>query len=194
MTVTGTGAPSLQNVIARFGGVDAAHGKPPVHLWNPPFCGEIDMRIARDGNWHYMGSAIRRPALVRLFAGILRREPDGGYVLVTPVEKCGIRVDDAPFLAVELTVEGNGPDRLIAFRTNVDDVVPLDATHPLRVATDPVSGAPSPYLLVRDGLEALIARPVFYELVNMAEEYREDGRLRLGVRSAGQLFPLGDAE
>ena len=194
MTVSGQAAPSLQNVIARFGGVDAARGKPPVHLWNPPFCGEIDMRIARDGSWHYMGSPIRRPALVKLFSGILRREPDNSYVLVTPVEKCGIRVDDAPFLAVEMTVAGAGDDRLIAFRTNVDDVVPLDGEHPLRVETDPETGEPSPYVRVRDGLDALIARPVFYELVDLAEEYREDGRRRLGLRSGGRFFVLGDAE
>ena len=194
MTVSGQAAPSLQNVIARFGGVDAARGKPPVHLWNPPFCGEIDMRIARDGSWHYMGSPIRRPALVKLFSGILRREPDDSYVLVTPVEKCGIRVDDAPFLAVEMTVAGAGDDRLIAFRTNVDDVVPLDGEHPLRVETDPETGEPSPYVRVRDGLDALIARPVFYELVDLAEEYREDGRRRLGLRSGGRFFVLGDAE
>lgn len=194
MTVPGTGAPSLQNVIARFGGADAARGKPPVHLWNPPFCGEIDMRIARDGSWHYMGSPIRRPALVKLFSGILRREPDDSYVLVTPVEKCGIRVDDAPFVAVEMTVEGSGDGRLIAFRTNVDDVVALDADHPLRVEINPATGEPSPYILVRDRLEALIARAVFYDLVELAEDYEEDGRRRLGLRSGGQRFLLGDAE
>jgi hypothetical protein len=115
-------------------------------------------------------------------------------VLVTPVEKCGIRVDDAPFLAVEMTAGGVGDDRLIAFRTNVDDVVPLDDAHPLRVETDPRTGEPSPYVTVRDRLEALIARPVFYEMVNMAEEYREDGHLRLGLRSSGRRFALGVAE
>lgn len=195
MPVSKGKVPSLQDVIARFGGseTDLLRKKPPVDQWNPPFCGEIDMRILRDGSWHYMGSPIPRPAMVKLFASILRREPDGGYVLVTPVEKCGIRVDDAPFVAVEMTVVGQGGDRLIAFRTNVDDVVPLDAEHPLRVDTDPASGEPSPYILVRGRLEALIARPVFYELVEMAEEYEQEGRLLLGVRSAGRMFPLGEA-
>ncbi|WP_341702732.1 DUF1285 domain-containing protein [Ferrovibrio sp.] len=194
MTVSKAGAPSLQDVIARFGGGAEPRKAPPVHLWNPPFCGEIDMRITRDGRWHYMGSPIPRPAMVRLFSGILRREPDGRFVLVTPVEKCGIRVDDAPFVAVEMTVAGDGDRQLIAFRTNVDDIVPLDAQHPLRVAVDPETGEPSPYVLVRGELEALIARSVFYDLVALAEEYREGGRRRLGVRSGGQLFPLGDAE
>lgn len=186
-------SPNLQNVIARFGGVEAGRGKPPVHLWNPPFCGEIDMRIGRNGAWHYLGSPINRPAMVKLFSDILRREPDGSYVLVTPVEKCRIRVDDAPFTAVEMTTSGTGDDRLIAFRTNVDDVVPLDPEHPLRVVTNPKTGEPSPYLLVRDRLEALIARPVFYQLADMAEEQFQDGRPVLGVRSAGQFFVLGEA-
>lgn len=186
-------SPNLQDVIARFGGAGTAQRKPPVDLWNPPFCGEIDMRIARNGAWHYLGSPINRPAMVKLFSNILRREPDGSYVLVTPVEKCRIRVDYAPFSAVEMTASGTGEDRLIAFRTNVDDIVPLDAEHPLRVATNPETGEPSPYLLVRDRLEALIARPVFYQLVDMAEERVEAGRTLLGVRSAGQFFPLGEA-
>lgn len=186
-------SPNLQDVIARFGGEAAAGRKPPVHLWNPPFCGEIDMRIARNGAWHYLGSPINRPAMVKLFSNILRREPDGSYVLVTPVEKCRIRVDDAPFAAVEMTTSGTGDDRLIAFRTNVDDVVPLDADHPLRMDINAKTAEPSPYVLVRDRLEALIARPVFYQLVDMAEERLLDGRVILGVCSAGQFFPLGEA-
>ena len=187
--------PSLKDVIARFGGEGGdARKKPPVHLWNPPFCGEIDMRIARDGSWHYMGSPIPRPAMVRLFSGILRREPDDSFVLVTPVEKCGIRVDDAPFVAVEMTVAGEGEHRLIAFRTNVDDIVPLDAEHPLRVAVAGESGEPSPYVLVRDRLEALLSRPVFYELVALAEERQDENGRYLAVRSGGQTFRLGSVE
>lgn len=186
-------SPNLKDVIARFGGEEAARRKPPVHLWNPPFCGEIDMRIGRDGAWHYLGSPINRPAMVRLFANILRREPDGSYVLVTPAEKCRIRVDDAPFTAVEMVTSGTGDDRLIAFRTNVDDVVPLDSEHPLRVPVHAETGEPSPYLLVRDRLEALITRPVFYQLVDVAEERRQEGRTVLGVRSAGEFFILGEA-
>jgi hypothetical protein len=192
MPATASKGPSLKDVIARFGGEDALRKKPPVHLWNPPFCGQIDMRIARNGSWHYMGSPIPRPAMVKLFASILRREPDDSYVLVTPVEKCGIRVDDAPFVAVEATVAGEGADRLIAFRTNVDDVVPLDAEHPLRVAVNTETGEPSPYVLVRDRLEALIARPVYYQLVEMAEERMVDGRAMLGVQSGGRFFSLGE--
>lgn len=151
------------------------------------------MRIARDGSWHYMGSPIPRPAMVKLFSSILRREPDGSYVLVTPVEKCRIRVDDAPFVAVEMAETGEGDARMIAFRTNVDDVVPLDDEHPLRVEIDAKTGQPSPYIRVRGGLEALIARSVFYQLVDMAVERERDGRRLLGVRSSGQFFPLGDA-
>lgn len=183
---------TLQDVIARFGGAAGESRKPPVHLWNPPSCGEIDMRIARNGAWYYQGSPISRPAMVRLFSSILRREPDGSYVLVTPVEKCIIRVDDAPFTAVEMTVSGEGEARLIAFRTNVDDVVPLDSEHPLRVVVNPETGEPSPYVLVRDRLEALILRPVFYQLVEMSEQREEDGRTVLAVRSAGMVFDLGE--
>lgn len=139
-----------------------------------------------------MGTPIPRPSMVKLFSSILRREPDDSFVLVTPAEKCQIRVDDAPFVAVELTVAGSGPDRLVAFRTNVDDVVPLDREHPLRVDVKP-SGEPSPYLLVRDRLDALIARPVYYQLVEMAEERVVDGRAVLGVQSTGQFFVLGEA-
>lgn len=192
MSATAPNGPSLKDVIARFGGEEALRKKPPVHLWNPPFCGQIDMRIARNGSWHYMGSPIPRPAMVKLFASILRREADDSYVLVTPVEKCGIRVDDAPFVAVEATVAGEGDARLIAFRTNVDDIVPLDAGHPLRVSVNPATGEPSPYVLVRDRLEALLARPVYYQLVEMAEERSLDGRAMLGVQSAGQFFVLGE--
>lgn len=192
MSTTASKGPSLKDVIARFGGEDALRKKPPVHLWNPPFCGQIEMRIARDGSWHYMGSPIARPAMVKLFASILRREPDDSYVLVTPVEKCGIRVDDAPFVAVEATVAGAGAGRLIAFRTNVDDVVPLDAEHPLRISINPATGEPSPYVLIRDRLEALIARPVYYQLVEMAEERSIDGKAMLGVESGGQFFVLGE--
>lgn len=197
MSATASKGPSLKDVIARFGGEETLRKKPPVHLWNPPFCGQIDMRIARNGSWHYMGSPISRPAMVKLFASILRREADDSYVLVTPVEKCGIRVDDAPFVAVEATVanetgQGEGAARLIAFRTNVDDIVPLDAEHPLRISVHPETGEPSPYVLVRDRLEALIARPIYYQLVEMAEERSIDGKTMLGVESAGQFFVLGE--
>ena len=146
------------------------------------------MRIARDGSWRYLGTPIPRPALVRLFAGILRRDPDG-YCLVTPAEKQRIRVDDAPFVAVELRANGSGTGARLSFRTNVDDVVVADAEHPIRVVVDAATGEPSPYVLVRRGLEELIARPVFYELVDLAVE--RDGVL--GVWSSGIFFPIGAA-
>ncbi len=162
---------------------------PPVHLWNPEFCGDIDMHIKRDGSWDYMGSAISRPAMVKLFSTILRHDDDGKYYLVTPVEKIGIRVDDAPFVAVELRIEGSGQNQILHFRTNVDDVFIMDKDHPLRLEFA-TSGEPSPYILVRDRLEALITRSVYYELAEMAEEI--DGQY--GVWSTGNFFALGDAE
>ena len=181
---------------ALAGGADEirARGLPPVHAWNPPFCGDIDMRIARDGTWYYMGSPIGRKPMVRMFSSILRHDADGKYYLVTPVEKVGIIVDDAPLLAVEMTVEGEGAERILAFRTQVDDVVVADAAHPIRGVIDPVSGEPSPYVLVRDRLEALIARAVFYDLVELAEEREVEGVLTLGLWSAGTFFALGPVE
>lgn len=150
---------------------------PPVERWDPPFCGHSRMRIARDGSWYHEGGPIRRPAMVRLFASILRREPDGGYVLVTPAEKLAIDVEDAPFVAVELKSEGEGRNRTLAFRLNTDDVVVAGPDHPLRLDRG------RPYLAVRRGLDALVARPVFYELAEIA---LADG----GVWSSGAFFPL----
>ncbi|PCJ39043.1 MAG: proteophosphoglycan precursor [Alphaproteobacteria bacterium] len=164
-------------------------GLPPVHLWNPEFCGDIDMHIKRDGSWDYMGSSISRPAMVKLFSTILRHDDDGKYYLVTPVEKVGIRVDDAPFVAVELQVEGAGKNQILHFRTNVDDVVVLDEAHPLHLEFSG-KGEPSPYILVRDRLEALISRSVYYELANMVE--MQDGRY--GIWSSGTFFPLEAAK
>jgi len=168
----------------------AGKGPPPVHLWNPPFCGDIDMRIARDGSWFYMGSPIGRKALVRLFSGILRREGDD-YFLVTPVEKVGIRVEDAPFVAVSLQVEGRGEDQLLRFTTQVGDEVVAGSEHPLRVELNPLTQEPAPYLHVRANLEALVHRNVFYQLVELAQPRLIDGRSWLGVWSLGVFFPLG---
>ena len=162
-------------------------GLPPLHLWNPPFCGDMDMEIRRDGSWHYLKSPIGRAALVRLFSTILRREDDGHYYLVTPVEKVRIRVADAPFLAVAAEATGADEGQVIRFRTNVDDEFPLDAEHPLRVVIDAATGEPAPYVRVRDRLEALINRAVFYQLVDLAVERGEE----LGVWSAGQFWSLG---
>lgn len=165
-------------------------GLPPVHLWNPPFCGDIDMRIARDGSWFYGGTPIGRPALVRLFASILRRDPDG-YMLVTPIEKVRIVVEDAPFLAVELAVDP-GPLAGLRFRTNVEDWVTVDAEHGLRFELGEANGL-KPYLHVRAGLEALVRRAVFFDLVERGEVRAIDGVEMFGVASADRFFPMATA-
>jgi uncharacterized protein len=166
---------------------------PPVDQWNPAYCGPIDMRIASDGSWHYLGTPIARPAMVKLFASILRREGDGSYVLVTPVEKVGITVDDAPFVAVELITEGVGPERQMGFRLNTDDVVMVDAAHRLRVAIDPAAQTPRPYVMVRGAMEALINRAVFYELVALADA-EHDPQKGFGLWSRGDFFALDGSQ
>lgn len=169
---------------------EAASGRrlPPVEKWNPPHCGSIPMRIARDGTWFYMGTPIGRPRMVRLFSTVLRRDP-GEFVLVTPVERVAIEVEDAPFLAVTMDVEGEGDRQTLTFTTNVGDRVTADADHPIRVSENPQTGEPSPYVLVRGGLEARIARAPFYDLADLAVE--RDGML--GVFSGGAFFALGAA-
>ena len=164
-------------------------GLPPVHLWDPPFCGDLDMRIARDGTWYYLGTPIGRKELVRLFSTILRREGDR-YYLVTPVEKVGIRVDDAPFVAVDFALEDPGPDQVITFETNVGDFAAAGAEHPIRVAHDPETGEPAPYVLVRAGLEALIDRKSFYRLVEIGSHDAHEGESWFGLRSGGVFFPI----
>lgn len=156
-------------------------GPPPVESWNPPFCGDIDMRIARDGTWFYLGTPIGRPEMVRLFAGIIKREEDA-YFLVTPVEKVGITVDDAPFVAVDVDVVPEG----LAFVTNVGDRVIAGLHHPIRVERNAASGEPSPYVLIRRNLWALIDRKSFYRMVDLGEV---DGDW-FGLRSQGQFFPV----
>jgi hypothetical protein len=169
-----------------------ARGLPPVHLWNPPFCGDLDMRIASDGTWYYMGTPIGRAALVRLFSTILKRE-DGKHFLVTPVEKVGIRVDDAPFLAVEMSKETDARGRLLRFRTNVDDWVDCEAGHRLRfeAASD---GGLTPYLHVRADLWAKVTRALYYDLVDMGEERMIDGQPMFGLESGGEFFTMADAK
>ena len=167
-------------------------GLPPVHLWNPPFCGDLDMRIAGDGTWYYMGTPIGRPALVRLFSTILKRE-DGKHFLVTPVEKAGIRVDDAPFLAVEMRSEHDESGRLLRFRTNVGDWVGCDRAHRLRFEAS-ADGGLKPYLHVRADLWAKVTRALYYDLVDIGEERVVDGRQMFGVASAGEFFAMADAE
>ncbi len=170
----------------------AKKGLPPVHLWNPPFCGDLDIRIASDGTWFYMGTPIGRPALVRLFSTVLKRE-GGEYFLVTPVEKVGIRVDDAPFMAVEMQNEAGDNGRLLRFRTNVDDWVPCDKGHRLRfeMADD---GGLTPYLHVRADLWAKVTRALYYDLVDMGEERVVDGEPMFGVYSGGEFFAMADAK
>ncbi len=163
-------------------------GPAPVHLWNPPYCGEIDMRIAADGTWFYNGSPIGRLPLVQLFSSILRRDEDR-YVLVTPVERVGVRVDDAPFLAVEMMVEEGSDGRRLVFRTNVEDFVAVDRDHPLRFEPGAAEGL-KPYVLVRDKLWALVKRALYYDLVALGETRPIDGEDWFGVSSSGVFFPM----
>jgi hypothetical protein len=167
-------------------------GLPPVHLWNPPFCGDLDMRIASDGTWYYMGTPIGRPALVRLFSTILKRE-DGKHFLVTPVEKVGIRVDDAPFIAVEMVTEQGAECLSLRFRTNVDDWVSCDSAHPLRFEAS-AEGGLTPYLHVRADLWAKVTRALYYDLVDIGEVRMVDGHEKFGVASSGAFFAMADAE
>ncbi len=178
--------PGLAGLVAQAG--QAAKAR-PVERWDPPYCGEIDMRIAADGAWFYRGSLIAREPLVRLFASILRREPDGRHVLVTPVEKVGIEVADAPFLAVEVAAVGEGRERGLTFRTNVGDLVAAGPDHPLRFETEAGTAGLKPYLRVRGGLDALASRALALELVDMADE--EDGAA--GIWSGGMFFPFAGA-
>jgi uncharacterized protein len=165
---------------------------PPVHLWNPPFCGDLDMRIARDGTWFYNGTPIGRPALVRLFSTILRKDDDR-YVLVTPVEKVGIEVEDAPFLAVELAHENGDNGRALKFRTNVEDWVEAGPDHPLRFEAGEAEGL-KPYVHVRADLWALVKRALFYELVDLGEKRIIAGDEMFGVESKGVFFPMMRAD
>ena len=170
--------------------IPAHKGLPPVHLWNPDFCGDIDMRIARDGTWYYLGTPIGRKPMVKLFSTIIRRDGDD-YFLVTPVEKVGIRVDDAPFVAVLLDVQGSGEQQVLRFTSNVDDQVEAGPANPLRVVIDPITQEPAPYVLMRGNLEALIHRNVFYQLVELAVPQTIEGEQWLGVWSHGQFYPIG---
>ena len=169
----------------------AQKGLPPVHLWNPPFCGDLDIRIAGDGTWYYIGTPIGRPALVRLFSTILKRE-GAKHFLVTPVEKVGIRVDDAPFLAVEMEKVGDDNHRVLRFRTNVDDWVTCDGAHRLRFE-QAADGGLMPYLHVRADLWAKVTRALYYDLVDMGEERMVDSQPMFGVASAGEFFPMARA-
>jgi hypothetical protein len=186
-------APSGLDAIAGVAKREGAKGPPPVHLWNPPFCGDLDMRIAGDGTWFYLGTPIGRPALVKLFASVLKREGDQ-YFLVTPVEKCGIRVEDAPFLAVEMKAEEGPGGRTLHFRTNVDDWVSCGPGHALRFEQEPGPGGLKPYHHVRRDLWAKVTRALFYDLVALGEEREVDGRRMFGVASGGEFFVMAPAD
>ncbi|WP_274630590.1 DUF1285 domain-containing protein [Arvimicrobium flavum] len=168
----------------------AGKGAPPVDRWNPEFCGDIDMEIRADGTWFYMGTPIGRMPLVQLFSSVLRKDADGRTYLVTPVERVGIRVADAPFVAVEMNVSGEGDDQIITFRTNVGDVVEAGPDNPLRFVDEDDTAGLKPYVLVRGRLEALVARPVMYELVEYGEEIEVEGTPMFAVRSRGEVYPI----
>jgi hypothetical protein len=172
----------------------AGKGLPPVERWNPPFCGDLDMEIRADGTWFYLGTPIGRMPLVQLFSTVLRKDEDGKTYLVTPVEKVGIRVVDAPFVAVEMNASGAGDQQVLTFRTNVGDVVEAGPEHPLRFVDEPETGGLKPYLHVRGRLEALVARPVMYEMVELGEEIVVDGVAMFSVRSMGEVYPIMPAD
>jgi uncharacterized protein len=184
-----SGIESITGAITR----SAAKGPPPVERWDPPFCGDLDMRIGADGTWYYLKTPIGRPALVKLFASVLKREGDK-YYLVTPVEKCGITVDDAPFLAVELKIEEPPSGRVLNFRTNVDDWVACGPQHALRFEPEPDTDGLKPYLHVRRDLWAKVTRALFFDLVELGEEREVEGRAMFGVVSMGAFFPMAPAE
>ena len=172
---------------------EQGQGLPPVHLWEPDYCGEIGLKIARDGTWFYLGSPIGRKELVKLFSRVLRRDDDG-YYLVTPVEKIAIDVEDAPFVAVEMEVRGESQDQTLIFRTNVGDVVACDDAHPLRFEPEEHSGGLKPYVHVRAGLEALVSRALYYDIVELALQEKQGGVELLGVWSGGRFAPMMPAE
>ena len=190
MATKNENAHAPDEALAGLGEVAAARrrGPAPVHLWNPPYCGELEMRIAADGTWFYRGSPIGRAPLVQLFASILRKDADR-HVLVTPVERVGITVDDAPFLAVEMRLEEDSGQPRLVFRTNVEDFVAVDAEHPLRFETGAADGV-KPYVKVRGELWALVKRALFYDLVALGEVEAWNGEDWFGVRSSGLFFPM----
>lgn len=169
---------------------DQTRGLPPVEKWNPPDCGDIDMEIRADGTWFYLGTPIGRAPLVRLFSTVLRRDEDGKTYLVTPVEKVGIRVVDAPFVAVEMDAQGEGEAQRLTFRTNVGDVVEAGSEHPLRFVIHGENNELKPYLHIRGRLEALVSRAVMYDIVALGETVVIDGAAMFAVRSGGVVFPI----
>lgn len=189
MTVTPPAAAPSAESLASAARAAAKQGPAPVHLWNPAFCGDIDMRIARDGTWYYLGTPIGRPELVKLFARIIRKDGDD-YFLVTPGEKVGISVDDAPFVAVDFEHLDDAEGGTLVFTTNVGDRVTAGPEHPIRVLRDADTGEPSPYVRVRANLDALIDRKSFYRLVELGEHGDHAGQRWFGLRSGGVFFPI----
>ncbi len=188
MTPTPPDGNPLDRLSAALGVVGTGKGPPPVERWNPPYCGEIALRIAGDGTWFYNGTPIGRPALVKLFASILRKDPER-HVLVTPVERVGIEVEDAPFLAVEMVVEGEGQRRRIGFRTNVDDVVAVGPDHPMRFENDPAGGV-KPYVLVRGELWARLTRALTYDLIGLGEDRVVGNEAMFGIHASGRFYAI----
>ena len=177
--------------LASFAKQVGAQKFPPVEKWNPDFCGDIDMRIASDGTWFYMGTPIGREKMVRLFASVLRKDDDGKTYLVTPVEKIGITVDDAHFVAVSVEIAGEDEDLTLCFTTNVGDQIIAGPDHAIRVEVDQETGEPRPYLHVRGRLEALISRNVYYELIERGRLQQLDGLSTCVIKSQGMEFSLG---
>ena len=186
------GLEGITAMLSRGDAKGSGKGLPPVHLWNPPFCGDIDMKIAADGTWFYLKTPIGRSALVKLFSSVLKREGDS-YFLVTPVEKVGIVVEDAPFLAVEMTVTNGADGPVLAFRTNVDEWVEAGPDHALRFDEDAANGGLKPMLHVRSDLWAKVTRALFYDLVELGQERDVRGKAMFGIVSAGAFFPMAEA-
>jgi uncharacterized protein len=183
---------SLADMIARAS--RTGKGVPPVDKWEPPFCGDIDMEIKRDGSWFYLGTPIGRQAMVELFASVLRKDADGKTYLVTPVEKLGIRVEDAHFIGVELDVAGDGDQQALTLRTNVGDVVEIGPEHGMRFEIEPTHGGLKPYIHVRGRLEALASRPVMHQLMAHGEQIEMGGEAMFALRSRGAVFPVMPAD
>lgn len=186
------GLSGLEALISRAGKKEK--GLPPVDKWHPEFCGDIPMEIKADGTWFYMGTPIGRKALVQLFSTVLRKDEDGKTYLVTPVELVGITVEDAHFIGVEMNAHEKDGEQVITLRTNMDDVVEVGPENPMRFVIVPENDGVKPYVLVRGRLEAVLARPVMYELIAHGEEIEVDGRLMFAVRSKGEVFPIMPAD
>jgi uncharacterized protein len=185
-----TDATRITGLEALLKDASSGQGPAPVERWDPPYCGDIGLEIRADGTWFYQGSPIGRMALVKLFARVLRRDEDGRTFLVTPTEKVDVVVEDAPFLAVEMQVDGTGPDQILVFRTNIDDIARCDTDHPMRFVEEVVSGGLKPYVRVRGRLEALVTRALYYDLVELAVPHPARDPDRLGIWSGGTWWEL----